>query len=344
MSSSDMTIIYQMATINLFKIGGSIILILGNLGGILNLCVFTQKSLRQKPGSIYFIAFCISNFLVLWFGLFPFTFSYIFNIDLSISHLIYCRFRTYTLNVSIILPESYLILGSIDRILITSRNALIRQRSTYHLAFLSISIITMIWLLFYIPIWFYTEIQSPVPGVKICFFNPGFYALFMSYSTMLIVGILPPLLMTIFGFITWKNLQRIRIYPITSDHNTTNLSSRDHQLTRMLLLEICIAIIFSLSGSILYIYTQVTANINTSLEHQALNYFLLSFSVNLVFIRACLSSYSNFIISKVFRKNCRKILVKYFLSYCHQRFNEINTLQITARGTILRMRPITTMN
>ncbi|CAF3786788.1 unnamed protein product [Rotaria sp. Silwood1] len=239
-----------------------------------------------------------------------------------------------------------MILGSIDRTLVTSRNALTRQRSTRRLAFWSISGVTLLWLLYYVHIWFFTNIQSPAPGIVFCFFQSGIYAQLMSYSTMTISGFLPPLLMAILAFSTMKNLRHLRVHPAAHEHASTALSSKDRQLAIMLLGEIVISVVFSSIGSIIYVYTQRIPNQSKTIEQRAVDNFLLDFSLDLVFIQATVAGYSNFIISKTFRKNLRKQFWTIILNACRRtRINYFsnmpsNALDRTARAGTIHLRTV----
>ncbi|CAF0927489.1 unnamed protein product [Rotaria sp. Silwood1] len=302
--------------------------------------------MRKNSGSIYFIAFNIANILVLWICLVPFVYRYMTGIDFTISNLIYCRLRTYLLDVLMVLPSYYLTLASIDRTLVTSHKALIRHRSTRCLAFWTISGITLLWFLYYSPIWFFVSIQSPAPGFYICFFEPGVYSMFVSYSTMTITGFLPPFLMTIFGIMTMRNFRRSRVQPITNENNIIALSSKDRQLAIMLLFDIIISVVLSSLGSILFVYTQRIPNERKTMEQQALDYFLLDFGLNLVFVQASLTCYSNFIVSKKFRKNIRKLIWKLMPRVCRRQWMNrwsnvaLNSLNMTSTALTVRPRTV----
>lgn len=334
MGPFDTVIMYQKATTDLYRIGGSLVVILGTIGAALNLSVFGQKSMRKNPGAIYFIAFNIGNLFLLWFGLFPFVYRYLTNIDLSTINLTYCQFRTYLLNVLIPIPSSFIILASIDRTLVTSPNALTRQRSTKKLAFLSTIIMTLIWFGYFLPIWFYTHIHSLGPGFAFCFIDSGFYSEFSSVSTMTVTGFLPPALMIIFGWKTLQNFRRFRVLPTSSEPLPTSVSTKDRQLTTMLLCEIVITVIFSSVGSILYVYTQRTTWENKMIDQQALDYFLLDFGLCLIFIQSSLNFYSNIFVSKIFRKNVRKVLWFLIPPVCRRWINvekfPMNSFNLTA--------------
>ncbi|CAF0835874.1 unnamed protein product [Rotaria sordida] len=152
--------------------------------------------------------------------------------------------------------------------------------------------------------------------------------------------------MAIFGMMTMRNFRRSRVQPTTNQNNITALSSKDRQLVIMLLFETLIAVVFSSIGSILYVYTQRIPNERKTLEQQALDYFLLDFGLNLVFIQASLSCYSNFIVSKTFRKNIQKLVWKIMPRICRRKLTNhgpnmsSNNLNITATAITVRPRTV----
>ncbi|CAF3047179.1 unnamed protein product [Rotaria sp. Silwood2] len=93
---------------------------------------------------------------------------------------------------------------------------------------------------------------------------------------------------------------------MSHEHAVTPLSSKDRQLAIMLLCEIVISVVFSSIGSILYVDTQRIPNQGKTIEQRAVDNLLLEFSLDLVFVQATVAGYSNFIVSKTFRKNLQK--------------------------------------
>lgn len=324
MSVLDTILYYQNASINLYCIGGTIVIVFGTIGGFFCLCIFGQKSMRKNPGSIYLIVFNISNILLIWIALFPIVYRYMTNHDLSIVNLIYCRFNAYLLNVLLILGPYYLVLAAFDRTLVTSRNALTRQKSTIRSAFLLIATTTVFWLLFYIHVLCLTNIQSIAPGVLLCFYQIGIYSQIMSYFSMILGSFLPCLLMGIFGIITMRNFRQARIHAASTEVNTTQLSLKDRQLIIMLLSEISISITLQIISSVLFVYTQRMPTQLKTIEQQSVDNFLLDLGFVIQFVLASLNFYINVIVSKSFRKKIsaliwniilptfRRILRKYF--------------------------------
>ncbi|CAF0862984.1 unnamed protein product [Adineta steineri] len=73
----------------------------------------------------------------------------------------------------------YLILASIDRVLVTSSNTRTRQRSTRRLAYICIGSGTLFWTLFHCHTLILTDIQEIAPGYSICYARAGRYVVFL---------------------------------------------------------------------------------------------------------------------------------------------------------------------
>ena len=131
----------------LYRFGGPILTSLGTVSCILSLAVFTKKNLRKNPCAIYLIAYHIASLLLIYTTILPQTLAKGYDVDPTSYNLPFCRFRWYTTLLFDVLGPSYLILASVDRILLTSRHALTRQRSTPRLAYACIMSVTLFWLL-----------------------------------------------------------------------------------------------------------------------------------------------------------------------------------------------------
>jgi hypothetical protein len=254
------------AQINVFKFGGPILIILGIVSCIFNLIIFTKKNLRKNPCSIYLIAFNVSNFLQICTSILITTLLDGYRIDPSLYNLNFCHFRFYTGLLFDALSPSYLILASIDRILLTSPNALTRGRSNPRLAYICLIVVTLFWLLGHSHALVLTNIiQSP--NFIHCYFQLGIYLVLVGYYSVIIKGIVIPLVMIILGVWTVKNIRkvgRVALAPAFSTNRTTvtglfrSAHSKDRQLIQILLVDISVYIIFSLMISIVLMYQQLT--------------------------------------------------------------------------------------
>ena len=318
--SSEIDLIESLllAETTLFKVGGPILMIFGTVSSVLSLAVFTKKNLRKNPCSIYFIAYNVSNFFLIYTSVILSTLAYGYNIDPTSYSLAFCRIRFYTMYLLDILSPSYLILASVDRVLLTSRNALTRQRSTLRLAYISITSITLFWLLGHSHILFLLNIIQFAPGVNACYFQSGIYNILMSYYSSIIKGIVVPLLMLILGFWTIRNVRsvgRVAPAPTATGAETTvinalrSVHSKDRQLLRILLVDISIYIIFTLLPSIVVLYQQITQNPLQSALQTVIQLFLLVLGVFSAFVPYCVGFYINLLVSKTFRREAKDRLM-----------------------------------
>ncbi|CAF0991374.1 unnamed protein product [Adineta steineri] len=181
LSSDDFLTLLQSIQTNLLQIGGPILLVCGVIGCVINLIVFAQKNLRKSPCSIYLIAVNIGNLLNITLPILFFILAYGYDIDLTTHNLFMCRFYYYTTYLFDILSAFYLILASIDRVLVTSSNVRTRQKSTRRLAYICIGSGTLFWILFHCHTLFLTDIQEIAPGYFTCYYRAGAYVVFTGY-------------------------------------------------------------------------------------------------------------------------------------------------------------------
>lgn len=309
MSSSNEDTIYEIVTSNINTIGRIFLVAFGSLGAIFNLCVFIEHRMRKNIYSIYMIAFNIANLCFIWLSLFPLIINEIFKINPALYNLIYYRFYYYLSYTLTMICPSYLILASIDRILISSRNALTRQKSTKHLALSLIIGATFLWFIFYIQFWFKINMILFPGGLQFCYFDLGIYSYFINYSSIILSGLLPPFIMLICFLKILKNLGASRTVRGENEQLNRQITQRNRQLILMLSTEICLYIIFSLMQPIYLSYIQSSPFAVTS-EEQIFRSFILAIANFLSHIPSCTSFYSNIICSNNFRKQIIEILIK----------------------------------
>ncbi|CAF1245686.1 unnamed protein product [Adineta steineri] len=307
--SSEIDYISSLISIqtNLYKYGGPILMILGTVSCILSLIVFTKKNLRKNPCAIYLVAYNIGNLLQIYTTMLLAILSIGYNIDPTLYSLSFCRFHYYTQFLSTVLSPSYLILASIDRILITSPNALTRQRSTLRITYISIIGVTLFWVLVHIHTLFLTSIVEPVPNLFICSLQSGFYLTFISYYTISIQDILIPLLMIILGIWAVKNLRQRRqvtavtVTTVTVAVRPTQSKSKDSQLIQILMIDIGIYIIFNAMMPPVLIYLQILQTRSFDFAELQFGVFLLSVAAFSSYVPFCVGFYTNLLVSKTFR-------------------------------------------
>jgi hypothetical protein len=299
-SPSDYTRSLQTAQMNLYVIGGPILMFIGIVNCIFNLIIFMKKKLRENPCSICLIAFNTSSFLLICFSFLPAMLQIGFNIDPSSSNLVYCRIRYYLGFVFTCLPPFYLILASIDRTFITSSKVRTRQWSNRKFICKCIIGLTVFWILFHIHALILTNIIQFGPNYFLCYFNPGLYTVLTSYYSLIVNGLIPPVLLAIFALLTIKNMHQSRTRIISL--HTTVTQRRNRQLIKMLLTEILICLIFGFVHPSVLLYRQLNQYTLDDYQLMILEQFFISVSTFVLHIPYCLSFYTNLIVSKTFRK------------------------------------------
>ena len=315
-SYSDLLVSVKAAEKHLYQFGGPILMFLGVVGCILNSLVFSQKNLRKNPCSIYFLAFNTANFFYIFSSLLPLTLNSGYNSDISTQYLVLCRIRFYVTVLANALSASYLILASIDRILITSSNARTRQRSHLRYAYICLIVGISFWTVFHIHALIATNIIAVAPRTFICYFQLGVYLAFISYYA-LIKELSTLVLLTLCGFWSIKNIRSSarRIIPMTNTSGSRtaatstirSTSSKDHQLMLMLLMDIIFYVSFSLTFACFLAYQQITQYDIKNLERVQIENSIRNFCLFGVGISFSSSCYANLLVSKTFRTELKKI-------------------------------------
>ncbi|CAF1597047.1 unnamed protein product [Adineta ricciae] len=191
----------------IYRIGGPILFIFGIISCTINLIVFLRKAHRRNACSIYLAAANLVNLLYIFSSMLLTFISIGYDLNLYSRSLFICRFVNYGSYLFDILSSTYLILASIDRVFITSSNALTRQRSTRRLACISIASGTIFWIIFLCHILIFMDIQEISPGYSICYYRAGVYMVMMNYFTLIIKMIAVPLALIITGIWTARNIR-----------------------------------------------------------------------------------------------------------------------------------------
>jgi hypothetical protein len=153
-----------------------------------------------------------------------------------------------------ILSSSYLVLASIDRMLVTSANIRTKQRSTRRVACLSIISVTVFWILFHSHILYSANILKVAPNSSVCFFPSGIHLVLHSYYSLTVKACLIPLSMIVFGLLALKNIRKVgfsTVAPVLTTSGTIlrnhlkSSRSKDRQFCLMLCSLILVVISFS---------------------------------------------------------------------------------------------------
>jgi hypothetical protein len=240
-----------------------------------------------------------------------------YNIDPSIYNLVLCRLSLYAALLFHCLSQFNLILASIDRMLVTSRNALTRRRSTHRLAYICVFTGAIFWVLFHSHALILPTITQIVPHDFVCNFQQGVETSFVVYYTIIKETLLLSL-MIIFGLCSINNIRdvgRVRaalnepVRVATVAIGSHLPSSKDRQLVFMLIMDIIIYALFSFVLAIYFMYQQITQNYVKSSDRIQVENNVRNICFFCLNIPCCTSCYANLTVSKTFRNEVKKVFL-----------------------------------
>ncbi|CAF2121185.1 unnamed protein product [Rotaria magnacalcarata] len=208
-------------------------MVAGVVGNSLNIAALTRSKLYHHACSRYFLAQSIDNLLfsivVLTFSLLTFGYSN----DPSNICLYCCKSIQYVIGVIIVVSPQFVILASVDRFCASSFDAGRRKLSNVTVARWSMTIVEIIFTLFYFSTFILMDLQIGVTAtcsIRVATLYSRMYPIIQA----LLVGVIPPILMAIFGFMTIYNTKQARALP----DSTSSFRRTEGQLIRMVLLQV----------------------------------------------------------------------------------------------------------
>ncbi|CAF1004065.1 unnamed protein product [Adineta steineri] len=230
---------------------GTFTLVVGVIGGLLNIIVFLSlKTFRESSSAFYLTIMSIVNIGQLLTGLLSRIMNSGFGIDWTLASLFYCKFRLYCFNICASISMTCICLAIIDQYLATSSRAQWRQWCSMKIARRLVFIFVLIWIIHNIPYLIYFDhVISITTGQVTCTNTNNIFQQYTIYGTTLIIGKLLPISITfVFGLLAYHNVQQL-------GYRTAPLVRRelDKQLTVMILVLIVFAFFTNIPNTIAYI-------------------------------------------------------------------------------------------
>ncbi|CAF0746714.1 unnamed protein product [Adineta ricciae] len=286
--------------------GYPIALILGNLGNFLIVILFSRH--RQNTCSIYLICSTVANDLYLTFNslvqIYPFSYA-----DENTRAYALCKIRFYVSNVLGQIAKTIIILTCIDRYLFTSQQATFRAFSTPKRAKCLILVTILSWPLLASHIAIMTTLSNGQCGTF------GIYSLIYTSYTIVFVGFLPPMILSVIGYLTYCNMKQIynRVQPGSTNHNQTNLviRRRDRELLIIVISEV---FVYAISTTFYpLILTEMTISryviANKSVQYSQIESLIFTISFMLLFVNNAAPFYIYTIVSKSFRHDIKQLFI-----------------------------------
>ncbi|CAF3341208.1 unnamed protein product [Rotaria sp. Silwood1] len=289
--------------IQLYRIILPVIIIIGIVGNSLNIVVLTRPTLYYHSCSRYFLALAITN---LFYSSIIFTYRLLANgyqINLSNNSIVSCKIITYISTTSAFFSPYLIVLASIDRYCASSRSPSMRKFSRAYVAQWMSSIIVVIFSLFFIYILVTANLQ-PEKGLSCAVQVNSIFSQVYLIIQVSLFAVVPPSLMMIFGLMTIQNANRSRaIQVVASRYNRT-----EHQLARMLLLQVSVHVFLTLPSSVTYLMAALPNKIQTTST-----FSFISIICQLLFNCSYITSFFLYLLSgRIYRKELSQLMYKTF--------------------------------
>jgi len=282
--------------------GYPLILTLGNIGNLFIFIIFSRQ--QHNACSFYVLSLAIVNNIYLTFNCLTRMLSYSF-ISSSLAAFAYCKIRYYISGTFGQVAKTIIVLACIDRYMMTHIYINFRACSTLKRAKIMVFISFIFWLIAGCHIPILVTINN---GLCTVF---GIYAVYFSIYVLLAIGILPPTISAIFGYLTYRNLKfrRVRIQPRI--RHTNKITRRERGLLILVMSEVILYIV----TTTLYPITLTEISLsryymsNKSHQHIVIENFIFTLSIIFVYINHGASFYMYLISSKSFRRDFKRLVI-----------------------------------
>jgi hypothetical protein len=322
MSSSSALVIVRNC---LIRYGMHIYIILGNIGLLFNMAIFSQRTHRRNSTSLYILIMSFCAFIGLNISVIP----YIYALDSPNSFTpsaLYCQLQFYFRHAFNQMMRSFFILACANRYAISSNQLRIRSFGRYQITVRIIPSVILFWL-----------VLSIFPAVLLtakngsCVASNSLNGILVSIYLLIVLGIIPLASVTTFCVLLYSNLKKMRrrIQPIVNVNAQINqiLRKRDRDMIRMLLIEVITYTITTMPTTAQTMYGLITLGLIKSEQRLQIESFFSFFTgVFLLALNNCLSFWIYFSASRSFRLEFKNLVIKYykFITRKQMQINERN--------------------
>jgi len=303
-------------------------LIIGTIGNILNISVFTRPLLRTNPCSLYFVSGSVLNLLSLYVGLIT-PFLGLYSLDPTQKINILCKLRFYLRLTTITLSTWFILIACFDRYLSTSTNLSFRSLSSVRLA-KRVIIITII-IGFILP---YTQIFYcfSITQRNVCTCINKICELTNDSILLLCNSGVPPVLMVLLSILTIQNVKYLNRF--------NNRQRRLVQLNRILLIQVIVLVLCATPITAQKVYSCITMFTRTSELTMTIDNLINQITTEISYMNTSTTFYIYSLTSKKFRKEVSGILTSLFTFQCY-RTNIVQPITVkfkqNLKGTIVRI-------
>ncbi|UJR11454.1 hypothetical protein I4U23_015633 [Adineta vaga] len=295
---------------------GSIILITGVLGELLNIIVFLSlRTFRESSCAFYLTLSSVLKLIHLLTGLLSRVVISAADVDWTLLSPFYCKLRAYLIEFCSVSSLGLICLAVIDQFFATSPHRRWQQWSHIKIARrLSATLLFFATVTSSPYLVFFELITLPTTGSHACtIINPTFLRYNNDFNLPVLFAPLPVLITIIFALLTYWNVKQIA-------YRTVPLVRRrlDQQLTTMVLVQTVVNVIAIAP----YIILMTIVTHSTLLSNKEINY-QIQFGVTTllcIYYLYCASSFYIYVCtSERFRRQLRHVLFDIYWSQCRRR-------------------------
>ena len=241
----------------LYRYLGIALYVIGNLGNLSSIAIFWKHSWRKNVCSFYFVICLLCSTVFVNSTLIGAVYIAAFNGNVQNYSPVLCKLFYYVSYLFSNYLPIILILGSIDRLLISSQKVDTRLYSSKRLAYFSVATGFLVWSVFSLHVLIKVGIQQIYPTVFICYYDLSpLYLDFFSYSA-LAISVTIPLIMIVLSVVAFKNVRRIRAVPRQQRKQVRSMTKKDFQLLRCLYLHNIVYVLCSILIVVSVVYSRV---------------------------------------------------------------------------------------
>ncbi|CAF1074133.1 unnamed protein product [Adineta ricciae] len=260
---------------------GSFMLIIGLLGSLINLWLFTRHRYRKSPCSRFILTSSIFDMLHLIVALFLRVLAEGFDTDPASWSTAGCRIRYYLITFSAYTALGCRCLAVFDRYACTSRSISFRQWSSFKMAYRFIAINILIWACFSLPNFlFFNLVPMGTPLRLVCYiWKQEYYNYFAYFVNPVLYFALPLVIFILFTILTQNNLRMMK--------KSNRIKRLERQMTSMIILQAISNSVSSIPYGVQFAYSVISHNAKKDAyrlaqEHLFLQITRLSYYINFI--------------------------------------------------------------
>ncbi|CAF1406682.1 unnamed protein product [Adineta ricciae] len=290
------------------------LLIIGTFGNILNIIIFTRKTLRKNSCVQYLLSTTVVSLLVLYIGLIT-RFLNGYNLDYTSYFSILCKIRYFLTYLLLYCSSWFITLACFDRYCSSSLSASLRNLCNQKIVYRSIYVVTFVGCLIYVEA-FYCFNNGHVDSVGSCYTTSTACQVVDGLLLMIFFTTIPICLMIIFSYLTLRNRRRSRRQVATTNQSPsesiprTQVRKQDLQIMTMLFVQVGILIIFSSPMGVYKLYSSLTVYTDKSVERKEIENFLAQIFILMTYFNNSVMFFVYTLTGRIFRQELLKLIFK----------------------------------